>query len=83
MTFYLVVIVLSLVIGGIIRLLLKNSKNGYLFTVISAFFTVVSIAIVCDPPRTGSELYGLRAIQLFCLTLGASVAAIIISRRKS
>ena len=82
MSFYIVFMIIPLLLGALVRLWLRKSKKGWLLTAFFALFTAAAIIVAYNPPVIGSELYGLRALQLGCVTLGAAAAGIFIRSKK-
>ena len=82
MSFYTIFMIIPLLLGIFVRVLFGKSKKGWLLTVIFALFTSAAIIIAYNPPVIGSELYGLRALQLGCITAGAAGAGVFVRSRK-
>lgn len=81
LSFYLVVIVLPLLLGGILRSACRKVSKAWLITVISAILSAAAWMIARNPPVLGSELYWFRAIQAVCFTAGSLLAEAFLSQK--
>ena len=72
-----VIIVIPLLFGICARFVLRRYRYGWAATAIAAICTISAWYVYLNPPVLGSELYGLRAVQASCFTLGALTVGII------
>ena len=72
-----VIIVIPLIFGLCARFVLRIYRYGWAVTAIAAICALSGWYVYCNPPVLGSELYGLRAVQASCFTIGALVVGII------
>ncbi|MBR2504121.1 MAG: hypothetical protein IKB62_08375 [Oscillospiraceae bacterium] len=75
-----VILIIPLIFGICARFVLCRYRYGWAVTVIALICTLSAWYVYLNPPVLGSELYGLRAVQASCFTLGA-LAVGIISRK--
>ena len=76
-----VIVVIPLISGICARFVLRRYRYGWAVTAIAVICTISAWYVYCNPPVLGSELYGLRAVQASCFTLGALAVGIISKKR--
>ena len=76
-----VILIIPLIFGICARFVLRQYRYGWGIILIAAICTIYAWYIYFNPPVLGSELYGLRAVQASCFTLGSLVIGTIIKVR--
>ncbi len=76
-----VILIIPLFFGICARFALHGYRYGCSVTVIALICALWAWYIYLNPPVLGSELYGLRAVQASCFTLGALATGIILRKR--
>lgn len=79
---YFMIFILPIILGVCVRLLCRKWSKAWLITVISAVLTIIEVIVAHDPPVSGSEVYALTAVQLFCFTITSLIAGIVIRKIK-
>ncbi|MBE6879167.1 MAG: hypothetical protein E7488_08445 [Ruminococcaceae bacterium] len=72
-----IILIIPLLFGICARFVLQGYRYGCLITVTALICTAISWYVYINPPVLGSELYGLRAVQASCFTLGSLAVGII------
>ena len=79
---YLFIFVLPLISGGCVRFFCRKWSKAWLVTVVPALLTIAAYVAACNPPVLGSELYGLRTVQLCCFTIASLIVGLIFRKKK-
>ena len=67
------IFILPLILGGLIRFLLRKRSKAWIMTIVFAVGAFAAYLVAMDPPVAGSELYGIRLMQSFCLFNGSLI----------
>ena len=80
---YAFLFLMPLVVGGLLRLLLRKLPLGWVLTAIAAAAALVSWLIAWNPPYGGNEGFYFRAYMLTSFTVGSFITGgILLYRRK-
>ena len=74
---YMAIFIIPLLVGFIVRFLLRKRKKAWIVTVTGAVLSLIGFIVALNPPVSGNEAYGLLTIATACATAASAITGLV------
>lgn len=74
---YLQIFGIPILVGFIVRFLLRKRKKAWLITAAGAVLSIIGLIVALDPPVSGNEAYGLLTVAAASSTAASALTGLV------